>query len=153
MQTKRPRYEAIVRLATEWGLPAPSMAETDCWVTPAMGAPGFGSAVEVRLLSLPRRGAPRRSRSTRYGSAFVYFVGGGNHIKIGLARDVAFRLATLRASSPIPLELLLAIPGDLTVEQRLHQRFAALRSHNEWFRAEEPILAFVRELKHRRGLQ
>lgn len=77
----------------------------------------------------------------------MYFVAGGDRIKIGLTGDLKRRLDDLRMCSPLPLDVLVTIPGDLNVEQYLHRRFAALRSHGEWFRAENPLLSFITDLK------
>jgi hypothetical protein len=147
----RPRYDAIVGIANRLGASVPSMMETARWTTPAVSAPGFGLAVELRLLARARPfERPRRSNSTRHGAAFVYFISGADRIKIGLARNVDLRLAGLQTGSPVALEILLSIPGDLSIEHGLHTRFAALRTHGEWFRAEAPLVPFIQELKARR---
>lgn len=55
-------------------------------------------------------------------------------VKIGTARDVPRRLATLGRASPLPLLLLRTVEGARAVEQWFHRRFAAQRMHGEWFR-------------------
>lgn len=76
----------------------------------------------------------------------VYFVQGGESglIKIGFARNVASRLVKMRVDSPVPLVLMVAIEGDLTIERELHQRFSDDRALGEWFRPSEALLSFIR---------
>lgn len=54
-------------------------------------------------------------------------------VKIGRARDVRKRLATLQAGSPEHLEVLAYAPGYGHCERRLHDRYCAHRLHGEWF--------------------
>lgn len=67
--------------------------------------------------------------------ARVYFVQGvdGGPIKIGTSRDVGARIADLQCASPVRLRLLGSVPGDATLERRLHRRLAHHRVHGEWF--------------------
>lgn len=84
----------------------------------------------------------------RFGGRFhgtVYFIqSGAGAIKIGTAKNVARRIATLRLANPEPLTLLHTMPGGVTLEHRLHRKFAALRIRGEWFRAEDPLLSWLR---------
>jgi len=88
-------------------------------------------------------------------NAVVYFVRSGDFIKIGTAGKPAKRMAELRTSSPVKLTLLLTIPGGLSVEKALHQRFAELRVRGEWFRAEPALTDFINaertNAKHKNG--
>lgn len=66
--------------------------------------------------------------------SFVYFVqAASGAIKIGVTRHVQARLAAMRTTSPEPLSLLGAVPGDAAFERALHQQFADVRIRNEWF--------------------
>ena len=76
----------------------------------------------------------------------VYFVRGGEHVKIGHTRNFAKRLGALANGSPVPLELIGAMPGGRDEERELHRRFAHLRGPGEWFRATGELLAFVSSL-------
>lgn len=90
---------------------------------------------------LPRQGRAARSQS-------VYFIRADHVglIKIGIAQDVNQRLATLRTSSPVRLELLAVIrDGGQALEARLHQRFAGARSHGEWFHPTPELLSYIAE--------
>lgn len=52
-------------------------------------------------------------------------------LKIGRSANAEGRIKSLETGAGAPLSTLALIPGD--VEQELHQRFAALRRHGEWF--------------------
>lgn len=75
----------------------------------------------------------------------VYFVqsGANGPIKIGTARDVTNRLASLQTGSPVSLRLLGVIPGDVTVEKTLHARFDRHRIRGEWFRPVGRLKAYI----------
>ena len=68
-------------------------------------------------------------------TSFVYFIQDGNRgpVKIGLSQDPERRLPKLQTGNPRELFLRHVIPGDLTVERGLHQRFAPARIRREWF--------------------
>lgn len=64
----------------------------------------------------------------------VYFIrSSAGPIKIGRARNVERRLATLRTHSPVTLELAATQPGDHSTEYLYHALFAEHRLHGEWF--------------------
>lgn len=66
----------------------------------------------------------------------VYFIGmeTAPYVKVGWARIVDVRLATLQTANPERLILLGSIPGNLQDEARLHVALAQHRSQGEWFR-------------------
>jgi hypothetical protein len=71
-------------------------------------------------------------------SGNVYFlkpVGLRGPIKIGLAKTPRSRLRQYVEWSPIPLELILTIEGDLALERNIHECFVDCHSHAEWFHA------------------
>lgn len=66
----------------------------------------------------------------------VYFakpVGLDGPIKIGCSDVPADRLIALGAWSPFPLELIGFVPGKMVDESFMHQCFADIHSHREWF--------------------
>ena len=78
----------------------------------------------------------------------VYFVQANDgHIKIGLARDVQKRLASLQTAHAHELVLLVAIEGTFRLEQSLHRKFAHLRLRGEWFRPEPELLELIAQSK------
>jgi hypothetical protein len=85
--------------------------------------------------------AIRRRPSER---RFVYFVASGeNAVKIGVTDDVLSRMKELQTKSPLPLKLLLVMPGDRETKYELHQAFWALRISGGWFRFEGPLKRLV----------
>lgn len=78
--------------------------------------------------------------------AGVYFIQGSltRLIKIGVAGNVRRRLTLLQCGSPDILRLLWSYPAPPTHERALHQRFADLRAHGEWFRPEDSLLAYIK---------
>lgn len=77
----------------------------------------------------------------------IYLVRAENGLtKIGIAISPRRRLVSLRADSPLPLELIhMAAVGDAErIEAELHTEFAAQRSHGEWFRLTEEDVASIR---------
>lgn len=80
-------------------------------------------------------------------SCCVYFLAGAGLIKIGVTSNLVSRLRALRNSSPVPVELLATVSGKGTLyEMKLHERFAALRRHGEWFEDDGAIREHVAEL-------
>ena len=82
----------------------------------------------------------------RRGAGTVYFIrasGGTGPVKIGYAADVWGRLASLQTGSPVPLCVVATVPGGRALEARLHEQFAQLRSHGEWFHAAPELLEYI----------
>jgi hypothetical protein len=73
----------------------------------------------------------------------VYFVFGAGLVKIGRSTCIGDRIQELRCGSPVELHLLLVLPGDAETERELHDRFAHLRRHGEWFDYEAELEGFV----------
>lgn len=77
----------------------------------------------------------------------VYFiqVAGNGPIKIGYAANVRSRLASLQTASFLDLKVIGQIEGDCRLERALHQRLAPWHIVREWFRAEPPVFAALRD--------
>jgi hypothetical protein len=77
----------------------------------------------------------------------VYFVRGdvSGLIKIGVTNDIERRLRSLQTFSAEPLTLLgvLVCPDYGRSEGWVHAQFSAARSHGEWFRPADDLLAFI----------
>lgn len=82
----------------------------------------------------------RKHRDSRVSKTYILQAETGM-IKIGRSANPAGRVAELQNSSPVPLNLLGIIDED--VERKLHQQFAHLRSHGEWFQPLEPLRKFI----------
>lgn len=76
----------------------------------------------------------------------VYFIQMENKIKIGSSFDTNRRLFELQITSASKLTLLGEIDGSVKVEKALHSRFAHLREEGEWFRAENELKEFVKNV-------
>lgn len=80
---------------------------------------------------------------------FVYFlrpVGMDGPIKIGCSERPESRLATLMSWSPFRLEIITTVDGDFDLEQNIHQCFADLSTHGEWFRPEPRLTEAIRKI-------
>lgn len=83
-------------------------------------------------------------------SKFVYFIkpiGMAGPIKIGCAVNPVNRLCGLITWSPFPLEILVTIPGDYTLERNIHHCLADTHSHREWFHPSEKLSGLIAALK------
>jgi len=76
---------------------------------------------------------------------WTYFVQGPplTPVKIGRARDVARRVASLQTGSPHELRVLLVLEGDR--EEEMHWAFAKHRLRGEWFYWCDEIREFIRD--------
>jgi hypothetical protein len=79
-------------------------------------------------------------------SGFVYFIACEplEAVKIGFTKSSPLsRKASLQTGCPSPLKLLTYVPGTIEDERRLHEAFAALHIHGEWFRHEWKLQDFI----------
>ena len=75
----------------------------------------------------------------------VYFIAmrGADRIKIGFTTDLKARIKQLCTGTPDKIDVLLTVPGTVSLERELHARFAADRLHGEWFRRSPAITEFI----------
>jgi len=91
--------------------------------------------------------AMKRERGKKKGKEKdIYFVEGADLIKIGISEDAEKRFKKLQAENAVPLTLLGCIRGDVYREKALHEKFAHLRSHGEWFQATDELREYIRDL-------
>ncbi len=79
-------------------------------------------------------------------STLVYFIkpiGICGPIKIGCSSVPADRLVDLMLLSPLKLELIGSVPGDMKDEYFLQRCFAHLHSHSEWFHASSELTTAI----------
>ena len=79
-------------------------------------------------------------------TGIIYFICGGEGVKIGFSTNHNIRLAALQSASPVPLTLTAQIAGTLQDERALHKRFKDYRLHGEWFRFDGALKKFVEGL-------
>lgn len=152
VETRKVRFAMVAAIAKRMRMQCPSEKDVAQWSLPAVSCGDhFVGAVENRILALDsaRAPLPRASRQPMDRTSWVYFIRGGELIKVGTSKDVEARLASLRTGSPLPLELVYVMRGSRDLEQCLHGRFESLRSHGEWFHAREPLISFISEMKRR----
>ena len=82
-------------------------------------------------------------------SAFVYFIRGGNRVKIGRSNDPKSRLAMLQVGSPVKLEIVhiiqcSSLEHSILVENCLHHVFGQIRERGEWFKLTPSLRKFIR---------
>lgn len=81
---------------------------------------------------------------------FVYFlkpVGLPGPVKIGCSKVPRGRLEQMATWSPVPLEIVVCIPGDYHLERNLHECFADIHSHREWFNTDDRLTRLIDDLK------
>lgn len=84
---------------------------------------------------------PPYTGPTRDGQVYVFRC--RTLAKIGWSRNVGVRLRHIQRSSPYPVKLVTAFPGEMALELSLHQRFAAQRVHGEWFKWRGAVARWV----------
>lgn len=85
-------------------------------------------------------------------AGFIYIVQLGDQpwVKIGFARDVEERIATLQTANHERLRLRVGYPGTFRDERALHRRFGEYRSEGggqEWFRLAPEIEEFISQME------
>lgn len=75
---------------------------------------------------------------------YTYFIQPvqGGPVKIGLSTDPDVRLRSIHIASPVPLQIVGLI--DDNCEASLHEKFAELRLHGEWFSPAESLMEYIR---------
>jgi len=79
--------------------------------------------------------------------SLVYFVEIGAYIKIGFTTNLRSRLKSFLTSSP-RVKLLLAIPGDRSLEKDLHRRLSDCRIDRELFSRDYRVTEFVSNFEY-----
>jgi DNA-binding XRE family transcriptional regulator len=73
----------------------------------------------------------------------IYLISHENQfLKIGYTKNINKRLSQLQVSSPVKLEVLHLIDGNVTIEKKLHVLFKDLRTSGEWFKFDSSILEY-----------
>lgn len=125
-------------------------------ITSRLGTKDFDRQYEEGLCRLeplpPRRPRPRKPRALtvavprwlRRRTGGVYFVKGGEQIKIGYSGDIKSRIGELQIGSPVAIEFVGAMVGaDRETERDLHAEFAEYRVRGEWFKYGPRLAEFI----------
>lgn len=75
----------------------------------------------------------------------IYFLRHEDLVKIGYSCDVASRIKSISAMSPVSLALMGTCSGGRDKERSIHQDFAHCHSHGEWFYLAPELLKFIQE--------
>jgi hypothetical protein len=66
-------------------------------------------------------------------------------VKIGFTTDVVARIGNMAGQSPVPITLLMTVPGSLEVEAEAHQQFKKSNHHGEWFSLTDELRKYLAE--------
>lgn len=77
----------------------------------------------------------------------IYFIqeSGSGAIKIGWSNSTEARKNALQIGTPHSLTILGEVPGEHSVESKIHKKFDHLRISGEWFKPEKELLDFIDE--------
>lgn len=87
---------------------------------------------------------------------FIYFVrpvGMLGPIKIGFSTVPESRLLSLAVWSPFPLEIVATAPGTFRLEMKIHNCFAHLHLHREWFSPSRELVAAIDAIRDGKPLE
>lgn len=106
------------------------------------------SGAKARQTKARQRVRRAEQRLNRRADSYVYFIGvePEGPVKIGLAKDVRQRLATLQVAVSQPLKVLAVAEGGMARERDYHRRFDAIRMRGEWFERAPELLAEIASL-------
>lgn len=107
----------------------------------------------------PRKPRPRRQRTMvkvprwlRGKIGGVYFVKGGERVKIGYSVNIRSRINELQTGSSIRIEFVAAIAGASQDDEKdLHEEFAEYRVHGEWFEYGPRLAQFIALVRTKRA--
>ena len=117
-----------------------------------MAAPGVISGCRLReYLARCTFAPPDELRELPRPCVYVIRQGISGPVKVGYTRSLGVRMDDLQRGNPDQLELVIATPGTLKNERRLHKLFAKQRVLGEWFRLEGPVMEFVSSAPSYRG--
>lgn len=115
-----------------------------------------GGAAEWRRLAHAKHGnlAGESYKPVPARDSFVYFIKGGDYIKIGKADNPAARFAQLQLGGvimpegirPADINMMAIERGGYEREIELHRKFSDTRVVGEWFHASEALAAYIQAL-------
>lgn len=101
--------------------------------------PSHDLYVVSRAQEQERRDSRQKVRAANERISVVYYIKFGNRIKIGTTRNLRQRMSNLMHDAIMAIE-----PGDMKLERKRHEQFAALlAAGREWFSPAPDILAHI----------
>ncbi|MHB9849092.1 GIY-YIG nuclease family protein [Streptomyces krungchingensis] len=96
---------------------------------------GVAGHLRIEIFHSPAQAADAVPPVETDSDAVVYVIGqrGSGVVKIGTTANLKQRVASLQTGYPLALEVLGTHQGGWSLEQYLHERFAAKRMQGEWF--------------------
>lgn len=106
---------------------------------------------DARIIT-PGKRTINLDKETAKPPCYIYFILNydSQAVKIGIAKNVKRRLASLQTSSPSELELLSTIKTKSVnnarkIEKSLHEKFDKNRIRGEWFKANVELLDYIKQ--------
>ena len=82
---------------------------------------------------------------------FLYFIKGGDAIKVGITENVEQRLTGIQVGNPAKVELLHSISMSdeeaRQAESEIHRMFIKTNLSGEWYQATQFMLDYIRNIK------
>jgi hypothetical protein len=76
-------------------------------------------------------------------ASWVYFIGCGDFVKIGMSTHAPSRIEDMRTGNPYDMTIIHTIPGGRLVERKLQKRFSAHHHRHEWFHLSDDIRDWI----------
>ena len=106
---------------------------------------------DARIIT-PGKRTINLDKETAKPPCYIYFILNydSQAVKIGIAKNVKRRLASLQTSSPSKLELLgiiktKSVNNARKIEKLLHEKFAKNRIRGEWFKTNVELLDYIKQ--------
>ena len=106
---------------------------------------------DARIIT-PGKRTINLDKETAKPPCYIYFILNydSQAVKIGIAKNVKRRLASLQTSSPSKLKLLgiiktKSVNNARKIEKSLHEKFAKNRIRGEWFKANVELLDYIKQ--------
>jgi hypothetical protein len=106
---------------------------------------GAIAAASAEVDPFPRSAGGYRQPKSPAFDGWVYFMRRERLIKIGTTTNLKQRAQQVNA------QVLARIPGSYTEETQLHERFAALRRHGEWFEPGPDLVDLINRIRADEG--
>lgn len=140
------------RLRVQLGISRDSEHQIELWRRTVMEDRDFEDDIDAAADKQRAENAEKRLRGDPYNvrapePTWCYFMRHETNIKIGYSKDPRKRALALAGA-----EILAKEPGAASRESQLHEQFAHLRLHGEWFEPGPDLLEYIAKLRQQAGL-